>query len=235
MKREYFCWHSPRLDDPMEVLCFGDRGQNFLVFPTSCGRFYDWEDFGVVDSLRWFIDEGWVQLTCLDSVDGVSWYDLDSPGEVRLDWHRRYDRYVYDEVVSFIQHRTGNPYIASVGLSFGAFHAANFAFRHPDVVSKVVSLNGIFDMESFFPDYWSRELYLNSPIHYLPNLADEEILEKLRRQKIFLASSPDDPHLDDYRRLSGIMGHKAIPHRLEIPPDGCHDWPFWKRYLPRCL
>lgn len=235
MRREYHVWHSSRLEEDMELLCFGSSGQNFLVFPTSCGRFHDWEDHGVVASLERYIREGWVQLTCVDSVDAVSWYDFDAPGWERLDWHQRYDRYIYDEVVSFIYQRTGNPYIAAVGLSFGAFHALNFAMRHPDVVGKLVALNGTCDVSSFFPDYYDEALYFNNPLHFVPNLADERILDQIRSQKIFLASSPEDPHLDEYRRMSEVLRARLIPHSFEVPGDAWHDWPFWKRYLPRCL
>jgi esterase/lipase superfamily enzyme len=171
----------------------------------------------------------------VDSVDAVSWYDLDAAGHVRLEWHNRYDRYIYDEVVSFIRHRTDDSYLASVGLSFGAFHALNFAFRHPDVTGKVVSLNGVFDMTGFFPDFYSESLYYNNPLHFMPNLTDERILGQISAQKIFLASSPEDPHLGDYYRMAEILTRKGIPHTFEVPHDAWHDWPFWKRYLPRCL
>ena len=44
MNREYHKWFSPRLGRDMELLVFGHAGLPILVFPTSGGRFYEFED-----------------------------------------------------------------------------------------------------------------------------------------------------------------------------------------------
>jgi esterase/lipase superfamily enzyme len=36
----------------MEMLVFGEAGQRVLAFPTSMGRFFDWEDRGMVSALE---------------------------------------------------------------------------------------------------------------------------------------------------------------------------------------
>ncbi|HWE63584.1 MAG TPA: esterase, partial [Chloroflexota bacterium] len=69
MEREYQHWHSPVLNREMELLVFGRGGAAVLVFPTSMGRFYQYEDFGMVEALRHHIEQGWIQLFCVDSVD----------------------------------------------------------------------------------------------------------------------------------------------------------------------
>ena len=51
MLRAYHRWHSPALQRDMELLVFGHAGMRVLVFPTSMGRFYDWEDRGLVAAL----------------------------------------------------------------------------------------------------------------------------------------------------------------------------------------
>ena len=51
MNREYHRWHSPALGREMELLVFGQGGARMLAFPTSMGRFYDWEDRGMVGAL----------------------------------------------------------------------------------------------------------------------------------------------------------------------------------------
>src|SRR5579871_6863929 len=52
VNREYHRWYSPALNRDMELLVFGHGGAGVLVFPTSMGRFYQYEDFGMVDTLR---------------------------------------------------------------------------------------------------------------------------------------------------------------------------------------
>ena len=69
MKREYGSWKSAALSRPMEYLWFGDRGRPVLIFPTSMGRFYQNEDFGLTGALADKVDAGFLQLICVDSVD----------------------------------------------------------------------------------------------------------------------------------------------------------------------
>ena len=51
MIREYHKRYSTRLGREMELLVFGAAGLPVLVFPTSCGRFFDFEDRGMVAAL----------------------------------------------------------------------------------------------------------------------------------------------------------------------------------------
>jgi hypothetical protein len=46
VNREHHRWHSPSLGRDMELLVFGHAGARMLVFPTSMGRFFEWEDRG---------------------------------------------------------------------------------------------------------------------------------------------------------------------------------------------
>ncbi|HXE72379.1 MAG TPA: alpha/beta hydrolase-fold protein [Candidatus Nitrosotenuis sp.] len=235
MKREYFKWYSPALNREMELLAFGHAGQNMLAFPTSKGRFFDWEGFGMIDALAWAIDRGWVQVICVDSVDAESWYNYSVPPWRRILRHEQYDAYVRNEVVPFVVHRSGNPYIATAGCSFGGYHAANFAFRHPDVIRKVVAMSGMFDIKPMLDGYYDDHVYYNNPLDYLPGLSNSWYLDAMRQQKVFLGASPHEPYLDQYYRLADLLGQKGVPYRLDIPPDATHDWPFWRWYVNQCL
>ncbi len=62
MNREYHRWHSASLDRDMELLVFGHAGARVLVFPTSMGRFFQWEDFGMIAALGQHLEDGWLQL-----------------------------------------------------------------------------------------------------------------------------------------------------------------------------
>ena len=52
MHREHRQWHSPALGRTMELLVFGHAGTPLITFPSSMGRFYEWEDFGMIEALR---------------------------------------------------------------------------------------------------------------------------------------------------------------------------------------
>ena len=74
MNREYHRSYSQALNRDMELLVFGHHGARVLVFPTSMGRFYDWEDRGMIAALAEHLEKGWIQLYCVDSLDAESWY-----------------------------------------------------------------------------------------------------------------------------------------------------------------
>src|SRR5947209_5710602 len=94
VNREYHRWYSPTLGRDMELLLYGHAGAPVLVFPTSMGRFYEYEDRGMVSTLRQKIEEGWITLLCVDSVDAESWYNRDVHPEVRVARHLQYEGYL---------------------------------------------------------------------------------------------------------------------------------------------
>src|SRR5260370_14044355 len=87
MQRDYIKEYSPSLGREMELLHFGHAGRPLLVFPTSMGRFYQWEDFGLVGALSDFIESGSVPLICVDSVDRDAWDATDRPPPDRARRH----------------------------------------------------------------------------------------------------------------------------------------------------
>jgi esterase/lipase superfamily enzyme len=74
MHRSYHRWFSPRLGRDMEVLVFGHAGMRVLAFPSSRGRFWEWEHQGMVHALSGQVNAGRLQLFCVDGVDEESWY-----------------------------------------------------------------------------------------------------------------------------------------------------------------
>ena len=47
----------------MELLIFGWGGARVLVFPTSMGRYYEWEDRGMMNTWGEQIERGWLQVS----------------------------------------------------------------------------------------------------------------------------------------------------------------------------
>ena len=138
MRRDYHSWVSHHLGRPMEFLWFGDRGYPVLLFPTSMGRFWQAEDFGLTGALADKVDAGYIQLVCVDSVDNESWYNRNAPPAYRVRRHDDYDRYLRHELVPFVQHRSGRVDLGVCGACFGPYHAANLAGRYPGLVTKAV-------------------------------------------------------------------------------------------------
>jgi len=238
MRREYHKWFSQALGRDMEMLVFGQDGLPVIVFPTSQGRFYEFEDRGMVGAIADKIEGRRVQLFCVDSVDGESWYNRNVPPRWRIARQVQYEQYVVNEVVPFARKDHDRPHLAAMGCSFGGYHAVNMSLRHPDVFTGCLSMSGAFDLKSmgFLNGYYDDDCYFNLPLDYLPNLSDMRILERLRQNTYVLATGVHDQCWNNNERLAGLMRSKGIPVRLDVWGDHArHDWPWWQRMLQSYL
>jgi len=236
MNREYHKWWSPRLGRDMELLVFGHSGLPVLVFPSSQGRFYEFEDRGLVGAVGYKLDGGEIQLYCLDSVDAESWYNRAVPPRWRIARHVQYESYVMEEVLPLIRQKNSNPKLISLGCSFGGYHAVNIALRHPDRITGFLSMSGAFDLSGFLHGYYDQDVYFNMPPHYLPGLSDSWYFDRYRDNQYLLATGWDDHCLRQNQNLARIMGEKAIPHNLYIWESwNSHDWPTWARMMQEYL
>lgn len=235
MHREYHRWFSPALGRDMELLEFGNAGARVIVFPTSCGRFYEWERHGLVDALRRPLEDGWFQLVCLDSVDAESWYAWWKHPGARAWRQEEYDRYVSDEVLPFAHRWNRHPFTITAGASFGAYHALAFGLRHPDRVHRILAMSGLCDIRWFADGYSDDTVYRHNPVDFIPNEWDGWRLDHLRRQDIILAVGTGDRLVHQNRELSGRLWGKGIGNALREWDGFAHDWPWWQRMLPLYL
>ena len=231
MNRQYHEWWSPSLGRTMELLEFGHAGATVVAFPTSGGRFFEWENRGMVEAIRPMIEQGWYRLICLDSVDRESWYARGKHPGGRVRRQVEYDNYVYREVLPFIDATTDNRYIVAAGASFGAYHALSFGMRHPERVQRIVAMSGLVDIKMFADGYSSEELYWLNPTDFVPNETDPEKLERLRRQELIFAVGNGDRLVHQNRELSGKLWGKGIGNALREWDGFAHDWPVWHQMI----
>ena len=232
MRRTYHRWFSPRLQRDMELLVFGHAGARVLAFPPSLHPFYDWEDRGLVGSLRWHLENGHLQLFCVDQVDTESWYGWHLPPAARAHRYAQYERYLVEEVVPFTLGQNANPFLIAAGPSLGAYHAATFAFRNPHLVGRLLGMSGIYDITRFTDGYYDEEVYSHNPIDFLANEHDPARIAALKRLDVILMVGRHDPLLAQNERLSTILWGKDVWHALRIWDGFAHDWPCWARVLP---
>jgi len=240
MDTEYHKWWSSRLSQDMELKVYGHGGKPALVFPAQGGRFYEYEDFGMVEVCRPFIDSGKIQLYTVDSVDSQSWANWGAPPAERARRHSQYDAYLAEEVAPFI--RQNNPYTGkflTTGCSMGGYHSANFFFRHPDLVDTMVAISGLFHLAMFIGDYMDETVYYNSPLSYLTSLEEAWYLDQYRQSQIIVGVGQgawEGPMLEDALALRSILEAKGLPHWID--PWGFdvnHDWPWWRKMTPYFL
>ena len=213
------------------MLVFGHAGARVLVFPTSMGRFFQWEDSGMIAALGDQLEQGNLQLFCVDSVDEESWYAKWKPPAERAWRQTQYDNYLVNEVLPFTKQRNSNPYLISAGTSFGAYHAVNFAFRYPHLVGRVIGLSGRYDIKDFTNGYSDDNVYFNNPCDFIRNEHEPARLDALRHMDIILAIGRDDPSSANNEYFSGILWGKNIWHALRIWDGWVHDWPYWQQMI----
>lgn len=231
MNRQHHRWRSASLGRDMELLVFGHGGARVLVFPTSMGRFSDWEERGLVGAVAGPLERGLVQLFCVDSVDAESWFAAGIPAAARVARHEQYDGYIRDEVVPFTLEQNGTRFLISIGASLGGYHAVNFALRHPGVVQRVLSMSGLMDVGRFLDGHHDDSTYYNNPVDFLAGEHDPTRLDAMRKMDIILAVGREDDLCESNVRLSGLLWSKAIWHALRLWDGFAHDWPVWARML----
>ncbi len=228
MNREYHRWYSPSLSRDMELLVFGHAGARVLVFPTSMGRFYEWEDRGMLGILSHQIENGWLQVYCVDSVDIESWYCWWAHPSGRAYRHQQYDAYLLNEVLPLMYAKNNTNFTMTIGASFGAYHAMNFGLRHPDRVNRIVALSGLFNIRRLTGGYSDENVYFNNPVDFIAQESDPYRLERLRQQDIIMATGTDDRLIDSAREMSSILWSKGIGNALREWNGWYHDWSYWQ-------
>lgn len=232
---------SGHLNREMGFNVYGHAGKPVIVFPSSGGSQDEYAAFGMIEACQSFIDRGLVKFYTPSSVDSESWLARHKSPYDMARMHDRYDGYIVSEFVPLIRYETnwGGAMMAT-GCSMGAYHAVNFALRHPDLFDISIAQSGAYDARFFTGDYYGdHAVYYNSPIDYLANLEDSWFLDRYRRNCFIVCVGQGDwegPHVADTRRLQAVFGMKGIGGWFDYwGHDIPHDWTAWRRQIPYFL
>ena len=235
MKREYQKWFSPSLNREMELLIFGHSGESVIFFPTRTARFYDYEDWKIIEAIRPKIEAGILQVYCVDSIDLESFYCEACPPPGRIYRHLKYEEYILKEVIPLIYETNPGSSLTVTGCSFGAYHAVNIAFRHPQFFKKVLGMSGRYNLTEkigpfldLFEGYWDETIYFNMPSQYIPNLNDEKILAQLRQLEIIITIGREDPFLTNNAELCKALLSKNVKNSFEVWEEEAHRPRYWR-------
>ncbi|HMI63252.1 MAG TPA: alpha/beta hydrolase-fold protein [Puia sp.] len=238
MKREYYKWFSPYLERDMELLVFGHAGDPVLFFPTRTARFFDYEDWHVIDALKRKIEAGTIQIWCLDSIDKESFYSLSLHPAERILRHLQYEKYILYEVLDLVQKKNPHPTVVAAGCSLGAYHAANLAFKYPDLFHKMVGLSGRYDLtismehfEDLFEGYRDDNIYYNMPGLFIPNLQDEQLIRQIKALEIIFVVGEKDVFLENNRIISNALWAKGIWNALHLWDGESHKAKYWRHMV----
>lgn len=248
MEIRYFKHFSRNLNRDMEFKVYGHAGRPVLFIPCEGGRFYDYEDFGMIDRWAQWIEEGRCCIYTMDSIDRETYLAQGNPGD-RIWRHEEWYHYIIEELVPYIrllsQERNGyDQGIMTFGCSMGAMHSANLFFRRPDLFNGVFALSGVYDSRMYFGEYMDDVLYRNTPTEYLPNLSDDHYYKRMYNNRRMLFVSGQGPWEEashnSLRYLEYILHDRGIHAHTEYwGTDVSHDWYWWYKmvelYAPRFL
>ena len=236
MEIRYDKWYSPALGRDMEIKTYGRGGKPVLYIPCQDGRFYDFENFGMLDAWRPFLDAGQATVFSVDTIDSETWSNKSGNPYWRIRRHEDWMRYLTDEVVPFIRMicrdygwKT-NPGVMAFGASLGATHAANLYFRFPDMFDELLALSGIYDAVLRL-----RRLYGRQGLsQFAAALSAQHARSTTRiwsstaatRRVICVGQGPWE--MPDSTRALDHPEEKGIPAWVDLWGfDVTHDWPWW--------
>ena len=246
MEIRYYKHWSSHLNRDMEFKVYGHAGRPVMFVPCQGGRFFDFENFQMVDHWAQLIEEGRCTVYSIDCIDNETYANFGADYRWRIEQHERWYNYVIEELVPYIRHLSGerNGYdqgIMTFGCSMGAMHAANLFFRRPDLFNAVFAISGLYDSGEYFGDYMDEILYRNTPVEYLRNMPDDHYYKGMyNSQKSLIVCGQgrwEEPLLASTRWQDTVCCQKGINTRFEYwGLDVNHDWPWWYKmveiYLP---
>ncbi len=239
MQRELASWYSPSLGREMPIVTYGHYGFALLLVPTAAADYLEYERFQLIDTLQPWIDAGKVKVFSVNSMNTESWMNNEMPGEHKAIRHNQFNEYIYNEVVPFIRNSTSwDTQLIVSGASFGALHSMNLFLKRPDLINGVLAMSGVYDLTEYTKGFYDEQVYYNSPMHYMPNLTDHNMLEQIRRSNhihIFSGSGAyEDPSSSG--RFAKILYDKNINYELDIwGEEWPHDWNTWRHLMPHYM
>jgi esterase/lipase superfamily enzyme len=220
---------------PMHLWRYGHFGKPLLVFPTAAGFAHEWAAHEMTDVLSDLIEGGRLKLYCTESNVAEAWTRKEQAPDWRIRRHQVFEQYVLDELVPWIQadcHTPGIP-IGVAGCSLGAYYAANFALKHPEVFPYALCMSGRYEMRHFTGGFNNGDVYFNNPLAYAPNLGGEA-LERIRQHThltlVCGQGAYEEGCIEETQALADVLEAKGISCWRDIwGHDVAHQWPWWQR------
>lgn len=241
MNIEQHTFYSHHLGRDMTFKRYGHWGKPIIVFPSSGGSYHEFEDFGMIDAISWFIDQGLVQVFTPESVDNDAFLAKWKNPHDRALRQNDYYHYIIHELISFIKSRYqyDGGFIAT-GCSMGGYHAVNIFLRHPDAFDTVIAMSGVYDARIFVGEYGDNfAIFEHSPVDYIWNQNDPWFIDHYRNADIVIVSGQgrwEEDTLKDTYKMEEAFKFKNIPAWIDYwGYDVDHDWPWWKIQLPYYL
>ncbi len=231
MQVRHFPFYSHILGRDIMVEVTGYWGFPVIMFPTTFGSYVQNSDFGLTASVAHLVNSGVVKLYNIQTIDSDTFYAKNLTDCQKIFNYHQYMRFYREEFLPYVQADSNNHRVAVAGCSFGGYHAANVAFRFPDVTAYLISMSGAFSIRNFVDQCPDDRVYFNCPIEFMRN----EESWRYHHMGIILGTSDWDICKDKNQQMSGILNAKGIDHWYDEKKWAKHDWPLWCMVFPEYL
>jgi esterase/lipase superfamily enzyme len=226
---------SRHLDRRVHLWTHGWWGTPVIVFPSAAGMAHEWQLGGAIDALRPLLDAGRIKLYCPESNVSTAWRG-EGPAADRLAQHRAYERFITEELLGFVRADCELPSARPglIGASFGAFYAANFALKRPDLFDWALCLSGRYDTAPFIEGADPADAYFDQPLSYVPGLrgADLAAVHQTHLTLVVGLGPFEGRCVSETAALARVLAERGIPHHLDVwGHDVSHEWVWWRRQL----
>jgi len=221
----------------MRIRRFGTSGRPMLYIPGSDGDEIEFERYGMPEVAAEWIAGGQAQFFSIDgSARQTLWNEAIAPAE-RIRGYAAFERYVAGEVLPWIAGLTPGLLPIVIGVSYGAFVAANLLFKYPAAVRLACGLGGVYGMWHRLDGYHDDLVYFHTPLEYLPRLDNAAILESIRSTGgLVLFAAEDDEWLQSTARMVAVVGEKELPHSVDVwRSPATHHESCWRRQFAAFL
>jgi len=236
--KQVFKWHSPHVEQEIQLVRWGSFGAPVLLFPTAGGDAEEVERFHLIGALMPLIESGRIKVYSIDSIAGKAWISGQHSAEFCSYLQNMFDALVYQEIVPAIRKDCESPdiEIIATGASIGAFNAVATICRHPDAFRLAIAMSGTYDLSKYLEGRFIQDFYFASPLHFLPGLEGPQ-LEQLRQRLILMPCGQGDyEDIGESWRMASVLGAKSVPNRVDAwGAEWRHDWVTWREMLPKYL
>ena len=104
MRRDITSWYSHRLQQEMPLVAYGHYGPPVLMLPTAAADFLEYERFHMIDSVKWFLDNGKAKIYSVNSVNRQALILIDPEYSEPQDRNHHEPAALYGEIDDSVDH-----------------------------------------------------------------------------------------------------------------------------------
>lgn len=235
MQRQHVLLPDPHLGREVHLWSYGHFGPPIVVFPSAAGFAHEWDAQGMIEALSPLLLAGKLKLYCPESNVSAAWTKRDHPLAERMHQHHLYERFVVNTLLPHVRRDCGgwSRPLGVAGCSLGATYAALFALKFPHLFDRALCMSGRYLATEFTDGVLTRDVYFNSPLHFVPGLQGEALEHVQRHTHLTLVCGQgqwEEGCIEETIALADLLGQKSIPHTRDIwGRDVSHNWLWWKR------